>query len=187
MQALTLLNNPPALRVTQSLTTSISNNSATTVPFTHAGTIDTYSAFGTATSTYTAPLNGLYLTLPHHQLRVQLHGGAVRRTVGDLWYRHHRLAGPRLRRVRGRGHVRHRHPGPRPERRGHGESDRLPELRRRHSRSAAATWSSRLCMLYLCPYSAGGVNSFTPPVDSVPLDGRVPRLLDARAAHRALG
>ena len=27
-----------------------------------------------------------------------------------------------------------------------------------------ATWSSRLCMLYLCPYSAGGVSSFTPPV-----------------------
>ena len=28
------------------------------------GTIDTYAAFGTATSTYTAPLNGLYLTFP---------------------------------------------------------------------------------------------------------------------------
>ena len=64
VQALTLLNNPQALRVSQALTTSISNNSATTVPFTHAGTIDTYSAFGTATSTYTAPLDGLYLTFP---------------------------------------------------------------------------------------------------------------------------
>ena len=64
VQALTLLNNPPALRVSQSLTTSISDNSATTVPFTHAGTIDTYAAFGTATSAYAAPLTGLYLAFP---------------------------------------------------------------------------------------------------------------------------
>ena len=64
VQALTLLNNPPALRVSQPLTTSISSGTATTVPFTAAGTIDTYSAFGTATSTYTAPLNGLYLVFP---------------------------------------------------------------------------------------------------------------------------
>lgn len=27
-----------------------------------------------------------------------------------------------------------------------------------------STWASRLAVLYLCPYSAGGVNSFTPPV-----------------------
>ena len=47
-----------------------------------------------------------------------------------------------------------------------------------------ATWASRLCMLYLCPYSAGGVNSFTPPAPRS-TGWRVPRLLDPRPAHRA--
>lgn len=64
VQALTLLNNPPALRVSQALTTSISSGTATPVPFTVAGTIDTYSAFNSSSSTYVVPLNGLYLVFP---------------------------------------------------------------------------------------------------------------------------
>ena len=64
-QALTFLNNPPAMRLAQGLTTSIPNTTATAVTFPTAAWvspgIDTYNAYNTATGAYAAPVAGLYL------------------------------------------------------------------------------------------------------------------------------
>ena len=162
VQALTLLNNPPALRVSQALTTSISNNSATTVPFTTHGTIDTYSAFGTATSTYTAPLSGLYLTFPTVSFASNATGaryaglsvtsGTVTTALQGPAYAASGAGAMSVTGVR----VLDLNAG-----------DTVKATAYQNSGGAlnlgGATWNSRLCMLYLCPYSAGGVNSFTPP------------------------
>ena len=163
MQALTLLNNPPALRVTQALTTSISNNSATTVPFTHAGTIDTYAAFGTATSTYTAPLDGLYLTFPTISFASNATGAryaGLSVTSGTVTTA---LQGPAYA-ASGAGamsvtgiRVLDLNAGDTVKATAYQNSGGALEL-------GGANMEPRLCMLYLCPYSAGGVNSFTPPM-----------------------
>ena len=163
VQALTLLNNPPALRVSQSLTTSISNNSATTVPFTHAGTIDTYAAFGTATSTYTAPLDGLYLTFPTISFASNSTGAryaGLSVTSGTVTTA---LQGPAYA-ASGAGAM--SVTGIRVLDLNAGDTVKATAYQNSGGGLAlgGATWNSRLCMLYLCPYSAGGVNSFTPPV-----------------------
>ena len=112
VQALTLLNNPPALRVSQALTTSISNNTRDDGAVHHArhdrhllGVRDRHLRLH-------GPPEWPVPDVPHHQLRLQRHRGTVRGTVGHLWYGHHGPPGPRLRRLRRRGHVRHRRPGP---------------------------------------------------------------------------
>jgi hypothetical protein len=162
VQALTLLNNPPALRVTQALTTSISNNTATAVPFTAAGTIDTYAGFGTATSTYTAPLNGLYLTFPTVSFASNSTGtryaglsvtsGTVTTTLQGPGYAASGAGAMSVTGVR----VLDLHAGDTVQATAYQNSGGALNL-------GGATWNSRLAMLYLCPYSAGGVNSYTPP------------------------
>lgn len=64
-QALTFLNNPPLIRAAQGLTTSISSGTNTTISYGTAASVnpDTYSGFN-GTTTYTAPLPGLYLFAP---------------------------------------------------------------------------------------------------------------------------
>ena len=162
VQALTLLNNPPALRVTQALTTSLTTATATTVPFTHAGTIDTYAAFGTATSTYTAPLNGLYLSFPTISFAsnstgaryagVSVTSGTVTTALQGPAYAASGAGAMSVTGVR----VLDLHAG-----------DTVKATAYQNSGGGLAlgggTWNSRFCLLYLCPYSAGGVNSFTPP------------------------
>ena len=64
-QALTFLNNPPAMRVAEGLTTSIPNSAITPVTFPTnpwvAPGIDTYNAFLSLTGAYNVPVSGLYL------------------------------------------------------------------------------------------------------------------------------
>ena len=162
VQALTLLNNPPALRVSQALTTSISNNSATTVPFTTHGTIDTYSAFGTATSAYTAPLAGLYLTFPTVSFASNATGAryaGLSVTSGTVTTA---LQGPAYA-ASGAGAM--SVTGVRVLDLNAGDTVKATAFQNSGGalNLGGATWNPRLCMLYLCPYSAGGVNSFTPP------------------------
>ena len=162
VQALTLLNNPPALRVSQALTTSITNNTAATVPFTATGTIDTYSAFGTATSAYTAPLNGLYLTFPTISYASNATGAryaGLSVTSGTVTTA---LQGPAYA-ASGAGAM--SCTGVRVLDLNAGDTVKATAFQNSGGslNLGGATWSSRLCMLYLCPYSAGGVNSFTPP------------------------
>ena len=162
VQALTLLNNPPALRVSQALTTSISNNTATPVPFTAHGTIDTYSAFGTATSTYMAPLNGLYLTFPTISFASNATGAryaGLSVTSGTVTTA---LQGPAYA-ASGAGAM--SVTGVRVLDLNAGDTVKATAFQNSGGalNLGGATWNPRLCMLYLCPYSAGGVNSFTPP------------------------
>jgi hypothetical protein len=161
-QALTLLNNPPALQVNQALTTSIGNNAAATVPFTARGTIDTYAAFGTATSTYTAPLNGLYLTFPTityasngtgaRYAGLSVTSGTVTTAIQGPAYAANSAGAMSVTGVR----VLDLQAG-----------DTVKATAFQNSGGAlnlgGATWNSRLGILYLCPYSSGGVNAFTPP------------------------
>ena len=163
VQALTLLNNPPALRVAQSLTTSLTTATATTVPFTTHGTIDTYAAFGTATSTYTAPLNGLYLTFPTVSFASNATGAryaGLSVTSGTVTTA---LQGPAYA-ASGAGAM--SVTGIRVLDLNAGDKVKATAYQNSGGGLAlgGATWASRFCMLYLCPYSAGGVNSFTPPM-----------------------
>jgi hypothetical protein len=162
VQALTLLNNPPALRVSQALTTSLTTATPTTVPFTVAGTTDTYSAFGTATSAYTAPLAGLYLTFP--TISFASNGTGARYaglsvTSGTVTTA---LQGPAYA-ASGAGAM--SVTGVRVLDLNAGDTVKATAYQNSGGNLAlgGGTWASRLCMLYLCPYSAGGVNSFTPP------------------------
>ena len=162
VQALTLLNNPPALRVSQALTTSITNNTATTVPFTSHGTIDTYAGFGTATSAYTAPLNGLYLAFPTISYASNATGAryaGLSVTSGTVTTA---LQGPAYA-ASGAGAM--STTGVRVLDLNAGDTVKATAFQNSGGalNLGGATWSSRLCMLYLCPYSAGGINSFTPP------------------------
>ena len=161
-QALTLLNNPPTLQVNQALTTSISNNSATVVPFTAHGTIDTYAGFGTATSAYTAPLDGLYLTFPTVSFASNATGAryaGLSVTSGTVTTA---LQGPAYA-ASGAGAM--STTGVRVLDLNAGDTVKATAFQNSGGalNLGGATWNSRLCMLYLCPYSAGGVNSFTPP------------------------
>ena len=58
--ALTLLNNPPSLRVSSATGQNIPASTRTVIQFPSVQ-LDNYSGWSTATSTYTAPLPGLYL------------------------------------------------------------------------------------------------------------------------------
>lgn len=65
--SLTLLNNPPMLRVTQASTQSIPNSTSQSVFLTSVPNLDNYGSWsisGTANAFYTAPLPGLYLFNP---------------------------------------------------------------------------------------------------------------------------
>ena len=163
VQALTLLNNPPALRVTQALTTSLTTATVTTVPFTARGTIDTYAAFGTATSAYTAPLNGLYLSFPTISFAsngtgaryagLSVTSGTVTTAIQGPAYAASGAGAMSVTGIR----VLDLNAG-----------DTVKATAYQNSGGGLAlgggTWNSRFCLLYLCPYSAGGVNSFTPPM-----------------------
>lgn len=65
-QALTFLNNPPLIRVSQGLTSSISSGSNNVLAFGTTATVspDTYSGWDLGASHYTAQLPGLYLMAP---------------------------------------------------------------------------------------------------------------------------
>jgi len=162
-QALTLLNNPPSMQVNQALTTSISNNSPATVPFTAAPSIDTYSRFGTATSTYTAPLNGLYLTFPTITFASNATGAryaGLSVTSGTVTTA---IQGPAYAAT---GASAMSVTGLRVLDLNAGDTVKATAFQNSGGNLAlgGATWNSRLGILYLCPYSSGGVNSFTPPV-----------------------
>jgi hypothetical protein len=58
--ALTLLNNPPSLRVSNAATQNVPASTQTVIQFPQVN-LDNYAGWSTATSTYTAPLPGLYL------------------------------------------------------------------------------------------------------------------------------
>lgn len=62
---LTLLNNPPMLRVTIASSQAFSTGGTGAILFTAAPNVDNYSSWSTATSVYTAPLPGLYLFCPN--------------------------------------------------------------------------------------------------------------------------
>ena len=62
--ALALLNNPPSLRVSGTLSQSFTNNTLAAVTFAGAPNLDNYAGWSTATSAYTVPLPGLYLFSP---------------------------------------------------------------------------------------------------------------------------
>jgi hypothetical protein len=57
---LTLLNNPPALRIGQSVS-GTATTSLSTIPFTATPQVDTYSAWNKTSAVYTVPLSGVYL------------------------------------------------------------------------------------------------------------------------------
>jgi hypothetical protein len=169
-QALALLNNPPALRCVQALTTSVANTVVTAPVFTTSPSftpgIDSYNAYNTSTGVYTAPLNGLYLafgTFPftNNSTGLRYTGFSVATFGGGST----NFQGPASSAVTAANAT-------------SVSAFRVLDLQANDTVApvvfqssggalALSTQSpgllSRWGLLYLCPYSAGGVAAFTPP------------------------
>jgi hypothetical protein len=172
-QALTFLNNPPAMRLAQGLVTSIPNTVATPVTFPTSAWvspgIDSYNAYNTATGAYVAPVNGLYLAFSCFPFTANTTGSRyagfqVGTTAGTTAFQ-----GPAYSAVTATS-------APTSVNAFrvldlHANDTVTPAVYQSSGGSLALTdglpgYVSRFGMLYLCPYSAGGVNSATPPVTS---------------------
>lgn len=168
-QALALLNNPPTLRCAQGLTTSIGNASATPVTFSSdpsfAPGLDTYNAYNTSTGVYTIPVNGLYLafdTFPFTNNSTGLRYAGFQVVSAGVTTNYQGPAyqavsaanatsacGMRVLDLQA--------------------NDTVAPLAFQSSGGALALSNqapgllSRFGLAYLCPYSTGGVQGFTPP------------------------
>ena len=174
-QALALLNNPPVMRWIQSEALSVPNATATPVTFNPADETgsapltDTYTAYNLNSGAYIAPLPGLYLALATMPFTANTTG--VRYAgfqVGTATGRSN-LAGPAYAAVLA--------PAPTSAMAVRildlNANDTVTPVAYQNSGGAlalatqeTAPLSSRFGMMYLCPYSPGGVQSFTPPLTS---------------------
>lgn len=161
-QALTFLNNPPLLRVSAPLATAVPAGTATALRFTSPGLPDTYSGWGTAASSYTCKLPGLYLASPLAAFTnmttgqcytgLSVNGTAV--TLQGPAYGAVTIAGG----VTAPGQVRVLDLSA-----GDTVSAWCYQSAGTATTLAGAAAQSRLTLTYLAPYSAGGVATATPP------------------------
>lgn len=193
-QALALLNNPPTLRNVQGLTTSIANATVTVPTFSNDPTftpgIDSYNAYNTSTGVYTAPLNGLYLAfgtfpftnnstgLRYTGFSVATFGGASTKFQGPAYsaVTAANATSPSAFRVLDLQ-----------------ANDTVAPTVFQSSGGALALSTqapglqSRFGLLYLCPYSTGGVAGFTAPNTAFHWFAGIPPAQFAAALNTHLG
>ena len=172
-QSLALLNNPPVMRWNLGLTNSIPNATPTVITFDAPDEIgpvyDTYNAYNAGTGAYIAPLAGLYLafaTVPFtaNTTGVRYAGFQVTKAAGGVTS----LSGPAYAAVTA--------PSVSTSARAVGVLDLnandqvAPACYQSSGGSLILDGnnlpSTRFGMMYLCPWSTGGVQAFTPPLTS---------------------
>jgi hypothetical protein len=170
-QALTFLNNPPVVRLAEGLVTSIANTVATPVTFPTSAWVppgvDTYAAYNNATGAYVAPLPGLYLGFGCFPFTANSTGAryaGFKVTSGRVTTN---FQGPAYSAVTATS-------APTSVNAMfvfdlNANDTVTPTVWQSSGGSLALTdgspgYVSRMGMMYLAPYSPGGVNSFTPPM-----------------------